>query len=793
MSEDIHQGEVPEAGADFPEVPTPGVPAAAGWQMRWQIPLFLLSLLVWCCFLWIGHRREMTKRESPRLARGRIVRAFEACDYERVIRHAEVFRELYPKHEKRAELELYAARSAFVLGESVPERSTLYYEEAGGFVRSALLKPLREDQRFLAEEILARSCMRLGDYRQAVLVTRKIRKEFPGRERELRLLQARGEFRLDEVDAARETIQGYLASPDIGEEEKVDAYMELGEGFRLAGHPGQAEQNFRRVIGGFAGSARVKEAHFKLGLALVQAAGERAELLDDAKAEFETVLRMMPIHEGIERKAGLYIGECLYRGQEFDAAVRALQKVASVHGGTPEGVAAGLRVASIRVNEGKFDEAREALTSVLTQVPEGGKLTNEYVSAGEINSVWRAVLRHYLTKAQYEELERLNQDTRKLARHGVYLYQQASLYRHHADELRDEAQQLRELGGNQEAVGKEQEARFNFQRAGRLLVRLVNGVESELELHAKALQQAAECLYEAGDYAGAVVYYRLFEKSGGEQKDKQRTLVRCARALQALGRHKKALEELEKCVRGYGSTPSGYEAMLARTESYIAMGELANAERALGEIVYHDELFSPSGKVWCRALTELAYVLYAQGRFKEAVPKLDEILTREGALGSARFTRLEATYYLADAYRNVGSIEPAARRMELKGAARHFAEVREMGLEEAMVSSPEAGMVRTSHVAEADCRYELGDYTTALRLYEHAAEKFLDSVEGVRALFGIAACLHKVGEFERAALAADRARWSAGRLKASSPEHVTKFQENAWNAMVAWHIAGNDS
>jgi len=101
-------------------------------------------------------------------------------------------------------------------------------------------------------------------------------------------------------------------------------------------------------------------------------------------------------------------------------------------------------------------------------------------------------------------------------------------------------------------------------------------------------------------------------------------------------------------------------------------------------------------------------------------------------------------------------------------------------------------MIRRSTVAEADCRFELGEYAAALRVYEFAAEKYLEDTQGVGALFAAAACLHRLGETERALKTADRARWGLSQLKKTKPKAVTKFMEEAWTAMILWSKAEAD-
>ncbi|HUW58501.1 MAG TPA: tetratricopeptide repeat protein [Planctomycetota bacterium] len=757
------------------------------WGMRWQMPLFVVAVLAWAVFLWLAGRREVAKREDPETAAKTVAEAFGLGQDDLVVRKAVGFAQVYPGHRRRGEVELYAGRSALRLADADEERRELHYGRAAGFARHALASELDDNEAWTGLWVLARSYMGLGDYREVLAVLEGRDEQLTRGNGDLLLLKARALFRVGQLAEGQKTIGEYLGRAQASDSEKVDGHLEAAEGYRLNDRLEEAEQSYRHVMSAFPRSRRIKDAHFGLAMTVMGRAKGDPALLDEAQREFESALRVPVLQADLDRQASFYIGECLQEKKEYAAAAEQLAKVAVTYGGTEEGVAAGLRLAGILVRQKQFDGAREALGRVLAEVPADGRLANRYVSDVEIRSTWEAVLRHFLSEGEYGELERLNRDTRKVAGDDVYLYQQAVVYRHWAQRLAEESDALRGQGLTVEAAETTGEARRNYRRAADLLVRIVNGVESDVKLYGLALQHAADSLYEAGDYPKAIVYYELLLKSMGDREDVQGLHVKHARTLQALGRHEEAVKKLEECATKYESSlPSVYEARFARTESYIALGDLDNAERSLSEIVYHGDVFSPTGKLWRRALTELGYVLYCRGKYRDAAEKLDEALGREGVVEASRFSRTVVTYYLADAYRNIGSVEPGARRAELLRAAGHFAEVNRQADRAAASGALEEQLTRKSRLAEADCRYELGEYAVALGLYESAAEKDLDSAEGVQALFGVAVSLHQLGETARAREAADRARWGLDRLKREQGSEVTAYLEDSCNATVVW-------
>jgi TolA-binding protein len=654
---------------------------------------------------------------------------------------------------------------------------------------AALDRRLDDEETVAAKEILGLSCLHLADYRRCLEVLRGLRAQFPGRTRELLLAEARAEFGLGEAESGRKTIETYLGATGLHGEQRLAACLELAQGLASVGRLEEAEEGFRRVIREFPGSVRLKEAHFGLGLTLMKISDARPELLEQGRTELALVSRLMPLDETLDRKARFYVGECLRRQGRHEAAEQAFSAVAADYGGTREGVAAALRLASMMVSEGRFDAAREAFASVVAQLPAGGSLVNEYVRPEEIASVWQSVLRHYLSEGEYDEVEKRGRDLGLLAGNEVYFFLQAGLHRRRGYELREEADRLEQRGLREETARKREEARFNFELGARLSVRIVNGVAGDAELYGKALVLAAECLYESGDCAGAVVYYRILRTHAGRQHG-QAVCARYARALQLLGRHEEALRELDAFFphRAEPGTPAAYEAMLARARSCVALGNLDKAEAALTAIVTEDDRFAPPGRMWREALGELAHVLYRRGRFQSAVEKLDEMLSREGAVEASRFSRIEVTYWLADSYRSIRSADWTARRAELARAAEYFAQVHSAAVDEPSAAPETAWMVRRSRLAEADCRYELADYARAAALYESAAEKYLDGGEGVTALFGLAASLHRLGEEGRAVDAIRRARWCQDEMKKEHPEQATPFFRSEWSTLAAWSV-----
>ena len=226
--------------------------------------------------------------------------------------------------------------------------------------------------------------------------------------------------------------------------------------------------------------------------------------------------------------------------------------------------------------------------------------------------------------------------------------------------------------------------------------------------------------------------------------------------------------------------------MLAIPRSYLALEEWERAEEGLTKIVEVDKRFSPrKSPVWQKALGELAYVLYRQGKYAQAVPKWDELLRRPRALGRSRFSRLAITYSLGDSYRGIQSYDPKKRRVELTQAADCFDKVRQLAAEQPPEGKLELQMLRMSYLGEADCLYQLEHFERALDAYRVTAGKYPERVEGLSALFGMAACYRRMGPASgtAATLAVKRALWTLEKVKREHPTRVTPFHETCWTGL----------
>jgi tetratricopeptide (TPR) repeat protein len=286
-------------------------------------------------------------------------------------------------------------------------------------------------------------------------------------------------------------------------------------------------------------------------------------------------------------------------------------------------------------------------------------------------------------------------------------------------------------------------------------------------MYYEALWNAAQTLYRAGDYAAALHYVRTFRQESPDDERTPQALLQEAQCLAALGNSEPAIAICRANIERHPTNINAYRAMLLQADLYRGMGRDGVMEAsALYEGILADMRFQAQSGEWRRAIFSLGATLCELGRWREAILRLDEALVRFPEDSEAPAAR----YALAGAYRAAAFEDDASRKEYLTRAAELFRRVADGG--DGLAET----LVRSAAFIEADCYYDLGDYTKALVLYSRAVEANVDTPEATRALFQIANCYHRLGSKEQADATYKRALFSL-RRGAEAPEPGAAFYE----------------
>ncbi len=322
-------------------------------------------------------------------------------------------------------------------------------------------------------------------------------------------------------------------------------------------------------------------------------------------------------------------------------------------------------------------------------------------------------------------------------------------------------------------------------------------------LSADANWRAAALCAKSDQLDRAAELYRTFISEWHQHSLVPRALLRIGQLHQAMGQLPEAVDAYRECYREFPRTIDGSRALIPLAYCYLAMGPENDelAEKTLRIILDDSEVFTPEAPEFADALFMLGDVLNRQGEFERAIATLEETLDRypDDPRG------LRARSLLADSYRQSGlalkrEIAEAAsaaeiERMRVESVTR-FNKARELYhdvISAYELRSPqgldrlEAMYLRHAYLYEADCAFEVGDYRSALKLYEETAGNYKDVPSGLAAYVQVINCHIFLGQPAEARAALARALILVDAIpREAFDASVSPEAREDWNRYFEW-------
>lgn len=308
---------------------------------------------------------------------------------------------------------------------------------------------------------------------------------------------------------------------------------------------------------------------------------------------------------------------------------------------------------------------------------------------------------------------------------------------------------------------------------------------SDPALSADSLWKAADCADRGGDQQTAI---GLFTGYAGDRTNDPRRLearFRAARALQSRGEHKAAAAIFDDIIKTGRDSAEAIASHVPLAQAILAGSGDAEVDKAEGVLLslINSGRVDPTAKAFTAALVELGTMYRRVGRYPEAIRRLTEVLERSPDVPLGRRLRFD----LADSYRLSASLierqlqdaMPAAEREELvalrterlEKALELYDRVRAEteAVPEAERRPIDAVIVRNSIFYRADCAFDLGDYDSAIRFYDSAAQRYARDPASLVAMVQIVNCYAALGKWAEARTAHERAR-----------ARLAELPEDAW-------------
>lgn len=309
----------------------------------------------------------------------------------------------------------------------------------------------------------------------------------------------------------------------------------------------------------------------------------------------------------------------------------------------------------------------------------------------------------------------------------------------------------------------------------------------------------------AGDLRRAISALKLFVAERPQDSLTPDALLRLGRAYQATGAYDDAIAAFQQNLFRNPTALAASKSAVPLAQAYIAKGPefYGKAEKTLTDVL-GNPLITPEAMEFRQSLFDLAQLFYRTSRFEEAISKLEEF--------SQRYPQDEKKgrilFLMADSYRksahlllvsnpttkpadSVSPIDPTeailAKRTRLTRARALYDRV--IDLDRLSEPKDEVGKLyeKLSHFYRADCVYDLGEYETAIHLYDTAAYRYLDDPSALSAYVQIVNSYCALGRFDDARTANERAKVLLKKMPADAfADGSFAMPKEYWQEWLKW-------
>jgi tetratricopeptide (TPR) repeat protein len=226
----------------------------------------------------------------------------------------------------------------------------------------------------------------------------------------------------------------------------------------------------------------------------------------------------------------------------------------------------------------------------------------------------------------------------------------------------------------------------------------------------------------------------------------------------ALARYEVSIKTLNQAIEWDPRNAATYRARLLVCQAHEHQGDLKQAESALlGNL--NDDYLTPASLEWRESLFELGRLLHLDGRYEEAIARLEEAVGRYPAASETPRSR----YLIADSYRQLArrvheKIEATvveSARLALTKEMQRLLAAAIAQFDEAIaalsqlqdtreVTSAERVVLRNSVFLKGSALFDLGRYEEAISAYSTATNRYRSSPEVLDAYVHISDCYRRL-------------------------------------------------
>jgi TolA-binding protein len=605
-----------------------------------------------------------------------------------------------------------------------------------------------------------------------------------------------------DLAAARKFSERYLKEPELSSDQRdaaelvaADIAMKLGEGAACREALAKIPATSASAPAGTLLSANLL---MREGRALLTAPNAQ-EQADAAKRKFEqgiaqlnAIQRMGATTEAQSLKAKYLTGICrLEMGQ--DAA--ALDKFAEVRRLSPksdESVAAIMQAADGLLKQGRQSDAMALYKQLTKSIGDPAGYKNAYLPIEEVRRRMLAAYEQSLRASKFDEAAELARLMQPLFPDDRGVEVRAELLRSTAKYYMSQAAASSEQHNELDA-----KARATFRQAGVTFARLAE-LQAASRAYTDDLWNAADCAVQGHDYKHAVSWLDLYLKNESRRR-RATAFVMLGESQLALGETDKGVATLDEGIALFPTDPASYQARLLAAKGYIEKGDSAKAEGLLLANLEGGTL-APQSPEWRDSLFALGFLLEREGKYPEAIARLEDATARYPSAPQA----IEARYLTADAFRHLAreadtklqseKIENLRNALKkqftdyLNAAVMRYEQLQNLLTQrEQQNENPpsDRAILRNTYFGLAAALFDLGRFHDAISVYSKIVNQYRNQPESLDALVRIATCWRRLDHSFEANGAIAQAKATLNRLdKQTDFKLTTNYSRDEWTSLL---------
>lgn len=497
----------------------------------------------------------------------------------------------------------------------------------------------------------------------------------------------------------------------------------------------------------------------------------------------------------VTRKTMYLIGVCLLESGDQRAAIAQFQRTGRLFPKTEEAANSAFQEAELLRKEGSRDAL--LLYAKVLAWGDAENYVNPWITLAQLQEKMLSVYQDYLQRQEFPTCLDLAR-----AFHPLFPKSRAAELQAETEMAWARALLSKADADPAKAEGLRREARSHFRQAGLHYGQLAQLLITHRR-YPEELWNSAQAFLEGQDFRRGAEVLDLYLKNETRRRNAQ-AMVSMGEALLAQGQLDGALKVLTTCMALHPHDASAFRARLDAANVYAEKSQPAKAEALLRENL-QAELLTPASPEWRESLFDLASLMYSEGRYEEAIPRLDEAAERYPQ--SPRTA--EARYLAADACRQRGlQIQQGLSRILVESTrieqARQATDYLTSALErleqlsqiltrkpESELRRPDALLLRNSYFAIGEVLFALGRYEESAKAYSAVVRHYPEDPDSLEAYVQIAAAYRRLNRPREAQGAAEQAKVMLNRLKSDAALTATNRNRHQWTELLNSLIANN--